>query len=249
MKISRIGAKASKGFGQFMADKPGIPPTPSASRTNDTTVSVSWTGDILSNGDPVTTLEWQSSPSIALTYTNTDLISPVTITGSFVEGTSYDFRFRATNGIGTSDWSSYSNGVTVNPFDAPSAPVGVTASVSTATNVSISWTSLNQGDAAVTSNTITSSPSISLTYTSSDVTSPISVTGTYALNTSYTFSLRFTNTYGTGPSASSNAVTPNSRKLCTSAQITLGCCTSTTDCGAEGGGSNCTTLSGTIACP
>ncbi len=453
--ISRFGAKTSKGFGQFLgASAPSKPPTPSISITDNNTVSASWTGDLGDGGDPITTLTWESSPSLSLTYTNSDITSPVDIDATFIRGTSYTFRFLATNSIGSSDYSEYSSSVTpypysvpnaptigtctvvdtntvnvvfttptddggqtitdyvvegrrvdtqaaisltytstdtttpipvdaafasdvayefrlaainsqgtgtysawsnditpnssvtvptaptitsvtrvtdssvdinftapssnggatitsyvanarrvsnqaaltitaanssdvttplrysatgvtegiqyefqiaavnsagtgaysdwspvtINPYDAPGPPTGVTATVVDANTVSISWSGLSS-DLTPTSSNITSSPSVTLTYTNSDVTSPISVdrtTGDFALNTAYTFALGFTSSAGTGSTATSNSVTPNPRKLCTSLQISIACCTSTTNCGPLGAGSNCTTLSGTF---
>lgn len=252
--ISRSGAKSSKGFGQFVsvATVPDAPIIGTVSRVDDDTVDVEFT-EPSNNGSIITgyTVEGRrvsNAAALNVTAVNAaDVTSPVRYDATgVVEGVDYEFRIAAINSEGTSAYSDWSNDVEMNPFDPPSAPVGVSASVTSTTNVSISWTSLNQGDAAATSSTIVSTPNISLTYTTSDVTSPISVTGTYALNTSYTFSLRFTNTYGLGASASSNAVTPNPRKLCTSFQISLGCCVSTTVCGAEGAGANCTTIAGTF---
>jgi hypothetical protein len=84
--------------------------------------------------------------------------------------------------------------------------------------------------------TATSSPG---SITGSSATSPITVSG-LTNGTAYTFTVTATANYGTGvnvlslASAASNSVTPAgapvSGKRCTSVQVSVGCCTSTSIC-------------------
>ena len=348
-------SSSSASASELITSVPGTPPTPTATRTNDTTVSISWTGSPNSGGKTVTGYTITSSPSLSLSYSGSDITSPISVTGTYVanqaytftlkavnangesvastasnsvtplvsvtvpgppiigtvtrvddntvdvpftapadnggatitgytvegrrvsnaaaltvtavnaadvtspvrydatgvtEGVDYEFRIAAINSAGTGSFSSWSNDVVINPFDPPPTPT-VTASVTNATTVSLSWT-IGASDGALTSNTITANPSVSggITYNSSDVTSPVSVTGSYASGQAYTFDLSFTSAYGTGNAGTSNSVTPNpappTLRLCTSAQISVGCCTSTASCGTLGAGSTCSPASGSF---
>jgi hypothetical protein len=77
------------------------------------------------------------------------------------------------------------------------------------------------GGKAITSYSASSSPSISLTTTGT--TSPLTVTGTYAALTDYSFTLQAVNANGTSTSSgSSNAVTPVPGSFEAFATVTLG---------------------------
>jgi hypothetical protein len=88
----------------------------------------------------------------------------------------------------------------------PSAPTIGTVTRTSTTVVSIPFTAGATGGAAITSYVATSSPSISLSVTAG-TSSPLTVTGTFAANTSYTFQIAAVNSVGTGAySSSSNSV-------------------------------------------
>jgi len=90
---------------------------------------------------------------------------------------------------------------------APTAPTVGTATVTNATTVSLTFTAPSS-KLPITSYTVTSSPSIALS--TSGTTSPLTVTGSYALNTAYTFTITAVNSAGTSLSSSaSNSITPN----------------------------------------
>jgi len=94
------------------------------------------------------------------------------------------------------------------PAAVPSAPSIGTAAVTNSTTVSIPFTAGAANGSAITSYTITSSPSIALTY--SGTTSPISATGSFVGGQAYTFSITATNGVGTSSSSSaSNSIRPN----------------------------------------
>lgn len=90
----------------------------------------------------------------------------------------------------------------------PSTPTIGTVSRTNDTTVSVPFTAGFDGGSAITSYTVISSPSISLTTTGTS--SPLTVTGTFALNQAYTFQVRANNANGSSAySASSNSITPN----------------------------------------
>jgi hypothetical protein len=91
---------------------------------------------------------------------------------------------------------------------APAAPTIETVTVISDTTVSLPFIPGAANGSAITSYTITSSPSISLSH--SGLTSPLTVTGSFVENQAYTFTMTATNAAGTSSSsAASNLVTPN----------------------------------------
>jgi hypothetical protein len=119
--------------------------------------------------------------------------------------TAYTFTVTATNAKGTSAASSASNSITATTV--PQAPTIGSVTVTNTTTVSIPFTAGATGGAAISSYTITSSPSIALSY--SGTSTPFTVTGSFASNQAYTFSMTATNANGaSGSSSASNSVTP-----------------------------------------
>ena len=132
--------------------------------------------------------------STSTTYTDIGLTSAQT----------YYYRVSAINAIGTGSASSPASATATT---VPQTPTISSVSVSSSTQVSINFSGATGGK-ALSSLTITSSPSISLSY--SGTSSPVAVTGSYAANQAYTFTMSATNANGTsGTSASSGSVTPN----------------------------------------
>lgn len=94
----------------------------------------------------------------------------------------------------------------------PGIPTLGTVTVTNTTTVSIPYTAPANNGATITSYTITSSPSLTLTY--SGTTSPFTVTSSFAKGESYTFTITATNSAGTSSSSSvSNTVMPNPYKV------------------------------------
>jgi hypothetical protein len=90
---------------------------------------------------------------------------------------------------------------------APGAPTVGTATVTNSTTVSLAFTAPDS-KLPITSYTVTSSPSIALS--TSGTTSPLTVTGSFALNQAYTFTITATSSAGTSASSSaSNSITPS----------------------------------------
>lgn len=89
---------------------------------------------------------------------------------------------------------------------APGAPTVGTATVTNSTTVSLAFTA-PESKLPPTSYTVTSSPSIALSVSGSS--SPLTVTGSFAISTGYTFSISAVNAQGTSSaSGSSNSITP-----------------------------------------
>jgi Fibronectin type III domain len=165
---------------------------------NVTITNPTWDGKL-----PITT--WRATPSVGSAATDIDNI--VQVTGlDTTGGPSRTFTAAVGNAVGFSANSANSNAVSVTSVpDTPNTP---TASVVSTTRVNLSFTAPNNGGKTITSYTVQSNPSITLTY--SGTSSPMAVTGSFVLGTSYTFRLRATNANGSGNySAYSSAVTPN----------------------------------------
>jgi hypothetical protein len=106
---------------------PGAPTIGTASITNTTTASVTFTAG-LTGGKSITSYVGASSPSISVS-TSAGTTSPVSVTGSYAQAQSYTFALAAVNANGTSDYSAYSNGIT--PLTLPTASGGTLGSDAT----------------------------------------------------------------------------------------------------------------------
>jgi uncharacterized protein (TIGR02145 family) len=129
----------------------------------------------------------------------------ITVSG-LTNGTAYTFTITATNAIGTGAASAASNSVT--PATVPGAPTIGTATAGD-TQASVPFTApASNGGSAITLYTATSTPGGKTGTVSGPGSGTITVTG-LANGTAYTFTVKATNSVGTGAaSAASNAVTP-----------------------------------------
>ena len=154
-----------------------------------------------SGGKAITSYTVTSSPG---SFTQTGASGPFTFTG-LTGGTTYTFTATATNDNGTSLASSASAGFVA--ATAPETPTLGTPTLSAANVVSLPFTGSN-GGANYTGFTVVASPAIALTVTGSG--SPLSVSASYVMNQSYTFTLATTNAVGTSPTSSaSTSILPN----------------------------------------
>ncbi|MFP5039674.1 fibronectin type III domain-containing protein [Parasediminibacterium sp. JCM 36343] len=166
-----------------------------------------------------------SNSTITFQYNSSDitgtLASPVLGTynasysesalGSIAGANPYTITQSAAAALGTGTAYLYGIG---NPYSfisgsAPGAPT-ITNAVSGTGQATISFTAPAANGSAITGYTITSSPSVSLTQ-SSTTTSPITVTG-LTNGISYTFTITATNSNGTGAGSTTSALTPGSFK-------------------------------------
>jgi hypothetical protein len=136
------------------------------------------------------------------TATATNSASPVTI--SQTVGSSYTYTVTATNANGTSSASGTSSSVLA--ASVPQTPTISSVGINSTSNVTVNWSGAT-GGSAITSVAVTSSPSLSLSY--SGTSTALSVTGTFAANQAYTFTMTTTNAYGTSNTSNGVASTPN----------------------------------------
>ena len=140
--------------------------------------------------------------------TGSSTTSPISVTG-LSANTTYSFVIYASNAAGTS--SMISSGSTY--LTRPDAPTIGTVTVTSSTQVSIPFTIVGT-TSNITSIAITSSPSITLTYTTTAPTfsgqsATIAVTGTFIVGIPYKFFITITNSNGTSAlSTASNSVIP-----------------------------------------
>jgi len=172
------------------------------SYSGSASISVPFTAGA-TGGAAVSTYTVTSSSSA----TGSGASSPVSVSETVGNPTSTarTYTVTATNANGISTASSASNSIAA--ASVPQSPTIGTVTVTNTTTVSIPFTAGATGGAAISSYTITSSPSIALSY--SGTTSPFTVTGSFASNQAYTFSMTATNAQGaSGSSSASNSVTP-----------------------------------------
>ncbi len=130
----------------------------------------------------------------------------------------------------------------------PDAPTSVSAGSPTSSSLAVSFTASNyKGRNNSVTYVATSSPG----NVTGAGTSPITVTGLTA-GTSYTFTVRARASYGavnvdSVSSAASSAVSTSGGGTffrCTSFQVSIGCCSTTSDCGELGAGVSCSPAGG-----
>lgn len=164
--------------------------------------SISFTTASADGGSTITSYRFKSNPGNITTSTGTT--SPQLATG-LSGGTSYSFTGYAVNSIGDSAESSSTSSIAITTL--PQAPTIGTVSTVNSTTVSIPFTAGGTGGSTITAYTVTSSPSISLS--TSSLTSPLSVTGSFIAGTAYTFTIAAVNANGTSiASSASNSIAP-----------------------------------------
>jgi hypothetical protein len=118
----------------------------------------------------------------------------------FVAGGSYSFLVRTVNANGAGQSFSVSP---VQVGTVPQAPTITGVTRVSNTQASIAFNPNNNGGFSLSGVTFTSSPSVGLSW--SGTTSPITVTGSFVLNQSYTFTMTSTNYAGTSLTSSASA--------------------------------------------
>ncbi len=176
-----------------------------------TSANLSWTAP--SSGGPASS--YRITPYIGATAQTPINVAAAdtnaTVTG-LTTGTTYTFRVQAVNANGSSALSAASNAVTPNGPAPPSAPTAVLARPAT-NSAQVSWTlPVNNGDSAITGQTITPYiGGVAQTPTNVSATATSAIVTGLTNGTEYTFRVRATNGVGAGPqSTASSAVTPQS---------------------------------------
>jgi len=197
---------ASNKLGTSPASAPSNSVTPARLPDAPTGVTaVAWNADAVvsftlpasNGGSPITKYMAVSTPgNISMSGTS----SPITVTG-LTNGKAYTFKVRATNGVGDGPYSTSSNSVT--PLAVPGAPKNVAATAGDK-QATITFYPPPLPNVPVTNYTATSSPG-GLTATANS--SPIVFSG-LTNGTTYTFAVTANNSFGHGPPATTNSVTP-----------------------------------------
>ena len=166
---------------------------------NNASASVAFDLPTGNGGSTITSYKITSSPG---GFFATGASSPLVITG-LQSNTSYTFTGTATNTIGEGAASAASSSILATTV--PGTPTVGTVTRTNNTTVSVPITApASTGGKAISGYTIVSSPSISLTYSTSQTNSPISVTGSFVGNTSYSFTVAAVNANGTGAASSAS---------------------------------------------
>jgi len=182
-------------------------------------VALAWTAPN-ANGSAITdyVVEYKlsSEPTTWTVFADgTSTSTAATVTG-LSNGSSYDFRVKAVNGIGTSVASATASATPTVPT-VPAAPTIATA-IAGNTSASVAFTPGGNGGSAITGYVATSSPG---GFTGSGASSPITVSG-LTNGVSYTFTVTATNAIGTSvASSASNSVTPSIEVPMSIANISL----------------------------
>lgn len=195
---NRIGTSESSAASAPItpATTPSAPTDASGTRGNQS-VAVSWAAP-QDGGAPVASYKVTSSPGAK---TCTTSLTTCTVSG-LINGTPYTFTVTAVNVVGTSGPSAPTAAVT--PATVPNAPINPVA-IRSDQAATVIWSAPDNGGAAITSYTVTSSPG-GKTCTTSAASCTIA---DLSNGTSYTFSVTATNNVGTSlASLPTGSVTP-----------------------------------------
>jgi hypothetical protein len=143
-------------------------------------------------------------------FTATGASSPLTVTG-LQSGTSYTFVVKAVGGSGSTQTANTAASSSITATSVGAQPTTGTPTRTNKTTVVVPFTPADGGGSAITSYLVQSNPSIPLTVSGSS--SPLTVTGAFAQNVSYTFSVLAVNENGNSTGGTSSSLTPNTVPL------------------------------------
>lgn len=173
---------------------PDAPTTVVASVGNGS-ASVAFSAPTNDGGAPITNYIVTSDPG---GFTGQGTASPITVSG-LSNGTAYTFTVVSVNSLGSSVASAPSTAAS--PSTVPDAPTSVVATAGDASASVAFSVPANNGGAAITGYTVTSSPG---NFTGAGAASPIAISG-LTNGTAYTFTVVATNANGNSVASSASA--------------------------------------------
>ena len=184
-------------------DAPAMP-TPD---NGDEQIAVTWTAPA-ANGSAITDYDVQYKETTATTWTDhgfTGTGTSTTITG-LTNGTRYEVRVRATNGVGDSDWSFSAMATPAKPPDAPAMPTPDNGDE----QIAVTWTAPAANGSAITGYDVRYKETTATTWTDHEFKGTgTSTTITGLTNgTSYEVQVRATNGEGAGAWSPGATATP-----------------------------------------
>ena len=187
------------------ASAPGAPTLGTVTR-GDGSATVRWTAPSANGGSALTGYAVAVTPSVTVPVAcRSDVLTGASTSCVFTglaNGTSYYFRVRALNAVGTGSYSAESSAVV--PAGPPPAPTAVSATSGNG-QADVSWSAPSTNGAAITGYTVISSPG---GFSCTAATTSCTVTG-LTNGTSYSFAVTAINGAGTGAtSVASNTVVP-----------------------------------------
>ena len=186
------------------ATVPGAPVGASAAAGNGQ-ATVTFNAPASNGGSAITGYTVVSNPAGGVD-TNAGTTATTHVVTGLANGTAYTFTVVATNGVGAGPASPASNSVT--PANVPGAPTGASATAGNAQATVTFNPPASIGGSAITGYTVVSNPAGGVDTNAGSTSTSHVITG-LTNGVSYTFTVRATNSVGTGPvSAPSNSVIP-----------------------------------------
>ena len=212
-----VGASAKSGTVVAKPRSAGVPtvPTGLTASVAGTTVNLSWNPSTAPVGAPVT--DYVVEVAVGTSSVFAQVVDPVTATtgatvSGLVAGTQYAFRVKARNKYGDSPYSAVVTATARAVATVPGAPQNVEATAGDA-RVGVSWDApMSDGGAAVVSYTVTATVTAGGAAAGSCVTVSTScIVSGLANGVDHSFTVRATNSVGTGPASTVVTATPHSQ--------------------------------------
>ena len=203
--LSTIANASARGYGLAGVGLASAPTIGNATATGSTSASVTYYAPLSDGGSPITSYTAVSSPGGITATVYQSGSGTINISG-LSQSTSYSFYVYATNALGNSPNSGFSN--SIQTYGIPNAPTIGTASLASNSSATVGYYAPGyDGGSTITSYVAVASPGGQTGSVSQSGSGTITVSG-LALSTTYQFRVYANNAYGSSPySGFSNAVT------------------------------------------